>query len=63
MDMKIFLNIESTFTTVALLQNFSSVRQFPVQGSLKDINNHPVVIGYVNAPRGLFQPALQINQN
>lgn len=35
-----------------------------MQGSLKDINNHhPVVIGYVNAPSGLFQPALQINQN
>lgn len=34
-----------------------------MQGSLKDINNHPVVIGYVNVPRGLVQPALQINQN
>lgn len=34
-----------------------------MQGSLKDINNHPVVIGYVNVPRGLVQLALQINQN
>lgn len=34
-----------------------------MQGSFKAMNNHSVVIGYVNALRGLFQQAIQINQN